>query len=140
MEKCTYCVQRIEEAKISQLRRSNNNGQGSGDITIPTDSFKVACQQVCPAEAIVFGNMNDPASKINAAKADERNYGVLAYLGTRPRTSYLGRVRNPNSAMPGAASIGHTSVFEEKPAKDGEKKPADHASNVKGLNLEKLTV
>jgi MoCo/4Fe-4S cofactor protein with predicted Tat translocation signal len=113
MEKCTYCVQRIEEAKISQLRRSNNGGAGSGDITLPTDSFKVACQQACPAEAIVFGNMNDAASKVTVAKADERNYGVLAYLGTRPRTSYLGRVRNPNPAMPGAANVGHTSVLPD---------------------------
>jgi molybdopterin-containing oxidoreductase family iron-sulfur binding subunit len=113
MEKCTYCVQRIEEAKISQLRRSNNDGAGSGDITLPTDSFKVACQQVCPAEAIVFGNLNDAASKVAIAKQDERGYGVLAYLGTRPRTTYLGRVRNPNPAMPGAQYIGHTSVFEE---------------------------
>ncbi len=113
MEKCTYCVQRIEEAKIGQLRRSNNDGAGSGDITLPTDSFKVACQQACPAEAIVFGNLNDPASKVAIAKADERGYGVLAYLGTRPRTTYLGRVRNPNPAMPGAQYIGHTSVFEE---------------------------
>jgi molybdopterin-containing oxidoreductase family iron-sulfur binding subunit len=109
MEKCTYCVQRIEEAKIDQLRKAN----GSGDITLPTDSFKVACQQVCPAEAIIFGNMNDPSSKVSVAKADERDYGVLAYLGTKPRTSYLGRVRNPNMAMPGAGHIGHTSVFEE---------------------------
>ena len=109
MEKCTYCVQRIEEAKIDQLRKAN----GSGDITLPTDSFKVACQQVCPAEAIVFGNMNDSNSKVSIAKADERGYGVLAYLGTKPRTSYLGRVRNPNMAMPGAEHIGHTSPFEE---------------------------
>jgi molybdopterin-containing oxidoreductase family iron-sulfur binding subunit len=113
MEKCTYCVQRIEEAKIAQLRRSNVDGAGSGDITLPTDSFKVACQQVCPAEAIVFGNMNDASSKVAISKQDERGYGVLAYLGTRPRTSYLGRVRNPNPAMPGAQYVGHTSVFEE---------------------------
>jgi molybdopterin-containing oxidoreductase family iron-sulfur binding subunit len=142
MEKCTYCVQRIEEAKISQLRRSNNNGEGSNDITLPTDSFKVACQQVCPAEAIVFGNMNDPASKVTIAKQDERDYGVLAYLGTRPRTSYLGRVRNPNPAMPGAQYIGHTSVFEEpapadaKPATD-KAGDATHTDAIK-LNLEKL--
>ncbi len=128
MEKCTYCVQRIEEAKINQLRHSNNNGEGSGDITLPTDSFKVACQQVCPAEAIVFGNMNDPNSKVTVAKADDRNYGVLAYLGTRPRTTYLGRVRNPNSAMPGAANIGHTSVFESDDSK-GADKPASGAYN-----------
>ncbi len=139
MEKCTYCVQRIEEAKIGQLRKSNENGAGSGDITLPTDSFKVACQQVCPAEAIVFGNMNDPNSKIVVAKADERNYGVLAYLGTRPRTTYLGRVRNPNMAMPGAANIGNTSIFIAPEKKEGDDKPAgsDHAST-NGLNLEKL--
>ena len=147
MEKCTYCVQRIEEAKISQLRRSNNSGAGSGDITLPTDSFKVACQQVCPAEAIVFGNLNDPNSKVTIAKADDRNYGVLAYLGTRPRTSYLGRVRNPNMAMPGAADIGHTSVFEEAAPNDPGTDPGastvapdangNHA-DANALNLEKL--
>jgi Fe-S-cluster-containing dehydrogenase component len=151
MEKCTYCVQRIEEAKITQLRHSNNSGEGSGDITLPTDSFKVACQQVCPAEAIVFGNMNDPNSKVTVAKADERGYGVLAYLGTRPRTTYLGRVRNPNSAMPGAQYIGHTSVFEEAAPDDkGAAAPAsgadnatptsangNHVESIK-LNLEKL--
>ena len=142
MEKCTYCVQRIEEAKITQLRKSNETGEGSGDITLPTDSFKVACQQVCPAEAIVFGNMNDANSKITVAKADERNYGVLAYLGTRPRTTYLGRVRNPNPAMPGAANIGHTSIFaapEKMVSPEGDAKPAgsDHAS-ANGLNLKTL--
>jgi molybdopterin-containing oxidoreductase family iron-sulfur binding subunit len=138
MEKCTYCVQRIEEAKIAQLRKSNENGAGSGDITLPTDGFKVACQQVCPAEAIVFGNLNDPNSKVTVAKQDERNYGVLAYLGTRPRTSYLGRVRNPNPAMPGAANIGHTSPFLEEEKKDGDKPAgADHAS-ANELNFKKL--
>jgi molybdopterin-containing oxidoreductase family iron-sulfur binding subunit len=128
MEKCTYCVQRIEEAKIAQLRKSNEMGAGSGDITLPTDGFKVACQQACPAEAITFGNLNDPQSKVSILKQDERNYGVLAYLGTRPRTSYLGRVRNPNMLMPGADHIGHTSQFEEEskgPEKNGADKPGD---------------
>src|SRR5208283_281386 len=107
--------------------------------------------QVCPAEAIVFGNLNDPASKVTIAKQDERGYGVLAYLGTRPRTSYLGRVRNPNPAMPGAQYIGHTSIFEG-PAPDakGGAAPAagadnaapngangNHVESIK-LNLEKL--
>ena len=84
-------------------------------------------------------------------EADERGYGLLAYLGTRPRTSYLGRVRNPNMAMPGAAAIGHTSVFhEEAPATDskgGSDKPAGAPttlneaghSRMNGLNQEKLT-
>jgi MoCo/4Fe-4S cofactor protein with predicted Tat translocation signal len=133
MEKCTYCIQRIEEAKIDQLRKSNNDGAGSGNIVLATDSFKVACQQACPAEAIVFGNLNDDNAKVSLLKQDERNYGVLAYLGVRPRTSYLGRVRNPNPAMPGAANVGHTSVIDE----DDAPKP-DHAS-AKKLNLEKLT-
>jgi molybdopterin-containing oxidoreductase family iron-sulfur binding subunit len=133
MEKCTYCIQRIEEAKIGQLRKSNNSGAGSGNITIATDSFKVACQQACPAEAIVFGNLNDDASKVTQLKKDDRNYGVLAYLGVRPRTSYLGRVRNPNAAMPGAANVGHTSVIEDDSDPNG-----NHAS-AKKLNLEKQT-
>jgi MoCo/4Fe-4S cofactor protein with predicted Tat translocation signal len=137
MEKCTYCVQRIEEAKITQLRHSNNSGEGSDAITLPTDSFKVACQQVCPAEAIVFGNLNDSNSKVAIAKLDERNYGVLAYLGTRPRTTYLGRVRNPNSAMPGAQYIGHTSIFEETAptdAKGGTAPAAGTGSPTSGAN------
>ena len=124
MEKCTYCVQRIEEAKITQIRRSNNNGAGSNNISLPTDGFQVACQQACPADGIVFGNLNDANSKVTIAKQDERNYGVLAYLGTRPRTSYLGRVRNPNPAMPGAQYIGHTSEFEESDNGGATDKPA----------------
>ena len=71
--------------------------------------------------------MNDPKSRVSALKQDERNYGVLAYLGTAPRTTYLGRVRNPNPAMPGAELIGHTSVFEEKSPgneENGADKPA----------------
>ena len=116
-------------------------GAGSGDITLPTDSFKVACQQACPAEAITFGNLNDPQSKVSILKQDERNYGVLAYLGTRPRTTYLGRVRNPNMSMPGADHIGHTSEFEEEskgPEKNGADKPDDKhadATTVKGASV-----
>ena len=154
MEKCTYCIQRIEEGKIAQLRRSNQNGDGSGDITLPTDSIKSACQQVCPAEAITFGNMNDPASKVSILKADDRNYGVLAYLGTRPRTSYLGRVRNPNPAIAGAQYIGHTSEFNSDegdssgdstqpaatPASSGADNtvPTGNHTDAKKLNLEEL--
>ena len=124
MEKCTYCVQRIEEAKINQLRHSNDDGRGSGNITLPRDSFTSACAQACPAEAIVFGNLNDPGSRVSRMKEDPRNYKVLAYLGTAPRTSYLARVRNPNPAMPGAEHIGHTSEFEQE-SPGGEKNGAD---------------
>jgi molybdopterin-containing oxidoreductase family iron-sulfur binding subunit len=141
MEKCTYCIQRLEEAKIAQFRRSNNNGEGSGDIVIPTDSIQVACQQACPADAITFGNLNDENSKVSILKKDDRNYGVLAYLDTRPRTSYLGRVRNPNPAMPDGKDVGHTSVFNEEPAdtKNNDKPPGGTESTTPPVNTPNAT-
>lgn len=105
MEKCTFCVQRIEEAKIKQLRVARD----SNNVKIPTDSFKVACQQACPTDAIVFGDMNDPKSKVVAMKAQDRDYRMLEYLNVKPRLSYQARLRNPNPKMPGAEKIGLTS-------------------------------
>jgi MoCo/4Fe-4S cofactor protein with predicted Tat translocation signal len=87
MEKCTYCVQRIQEAKI--LSQEQERSIRDGEIV-------TACQQACPAEAIVFGNINDPNSRVSKLKAQSRDYVLLADLNTRPRTSYLARVRNPN--------------------------------------------
>ena len=102
MEKCTFCIQRIEEAKIARSVKA-----GASDVTeTPLPVFKTACQQACPSESIVFGNINDPKSAVSQAKADPRTYSSLAYLNTRPRVTYMARIRNPNPAMPGADLVG----------------------------------
>ncbi len=114
IEKCTYCVQRLESAKILQKQVQRD----SKDFRVPTDTVKTACQQSCPADAIVFGDLADRNSAIvkikgftdekdpkNNVPENPRNYQVLKYIGTRPRTSYLARLRNPNQNMPGAENI-----------------------------------
>jgi MoCo/4Fe-4S cofactor protein with predicted Tat translocation signal len=95
MEKCTFCVQRVEQAKISQKVKAGN----SGDVMVRDGDVKTACQQVCPAEAISFGNMLDPESEVFKQKRNPRNYSVLGFLDTRPRVTYLARIRNPNPAV-----------------------------------------
>jgi len=110
MEKCTFCVQRIEEAKIATRAHVGASG---GDLRIPRDSFTSACAQACPHEAITFGDIKDPESKISKLKAADRNYRLLDYLNIKARTSYLARLRNPNPKMPDAANIGVASPAEK---------------------------
>lgn len=96
MEKCTFCVQRIEAAKINQRVEAKD----SGNVLVKDGVIKTACQQVCPTESIVFGDVADGTTEVSKLKALDRNYSVLGYLNTRPRVTYLARIRNPNPAMP----------------------------------------
>jgi len=90
MEKCTYCVQRITQHRIDSERE---------DRKIQDGELQTACQQSCPANAIIFGNINDPNSRVSQLKSGARNYGLLAELNTRPRTTYLAEIRNPNPEL-----------------------------------------
>ena len=99
MEKCSYCVQRINAARIEAEKESRKIRDGE---------VVTACQAVCPSQAIVFGDMNDPNSKIAQAKKSARNYGLLTDLGTKPRTTYLAKVTNPHQDLaPKAAPAAH---------------------------------
>jgi molybdopterin-containing oxidoreductase family iron-sulfur binding subunit len=100
MEKCTFCVQRINKARIEAKRE---------DRLIKDGEFQTACQSACPSQAIKFGNINDPQSTVSLSKQNPRDYGLLADIGTRPRTTYLAQLKNvhPNLAKPEAHTAEH---------------------------------
>jgi molybdopterin-containing oxidoreductase family iron-sulfur binding subunit len=95
MEKCTFCVQRINQARVDAKREERSIRDGE---------IMTACQAVCPADAIVFGDLNDAGSRVAKLKAQQRNYGLLEDLNTRPRTTYLAALRNPNPELEPAAA------------------------------------
>ena len=90
MEKCTYCVQRIERTRI--VARIENRTIGDGEL-------KTACQQVCPTDALIFGSLDDPKTQVSQRHADPRRFDVLHELDTRPRTAYLTSIKNPNPEL-----------------------------------------
>ncbi len=91
MEKCSYCVQRINHSRITAKRERRKIRDGE---------IQTACQQACPSDALLFGDINDQESRVAKAKSSPLNYGLLGdHLGTRPRTTYLARLRNPNPVL-----------------------------------------
>ena len=119
MEKCTFCVQRIQNAKI-HAKAQIRSGQRPGNVNepMPDGEVETACQQACPTEAIVFGDLADKNSRVSRLHDDRRSYALLPELYTKPRNRFLAKVRNPNKDLVAAA-----------PAKHGESKPTNPTSS-----------
>ena len=139
MEKCTYCVQRIQSAKIehkAKVRDTVENLEREKKIStldVPDGTIVAACEQACPANSITFGDISDPKSEVYRLKRQNRNYSLLGFLDTRPRTTYLAKLRNPNASMPDYFDIpntvteynikNHGDVFKKKEGKTNGKEP-----------------
>jgi molybdopterin-containing oxidoreductase family iron-sulfur binding subunit len=139
MEKCTYCVQRIQTAKIEQkvkVRDTVENLEREEKIStldVPDGTIVAACEQACPADCITFGDISDPKSEVYRLKRQNRNYSLLGFLDTRPRTTYLAKIRNPNASMPDYFDIPNTvteyedkhhgDIFKRKEGKTNGKEP-----------------
>ena len=108
MEKCTFCVQRIQNGKI-KAKAQIRSGQRAGAVgaPLPDGEIETACQMACPTEAIVFGDLSDAESRVSKLHADRRSYALLPGNYTKPRTRYLARVRNPNPKLEPAAASAH---------------------------------
>ncbi len=137
MEKCTYCVQRIENGKIRHKVKTAQAGDPA-DVKVPDGDIRTACQQVCPVEAIIFGDIKDEKSAVSEAKRREQDYQLLGYLNTRPRTSFLGKLRNPNPKMPDYSTlplsrIEHNRKSEPAAHEGGEEKKEGHSSTIGAL-------
>ncbi len=115
MEKCTFCIQRIEEAKISRLVEAGPTPKSA----TPISTFKVACQQACPNDSLVFGDIADPQSRVARLRDGERGYTMFKYLSAAPRVTYLARIRNPNPMMPGADRVGMANGPHERNENNG---------------------
>ena len=99
MEKCTYCVQRISEAKIDAKVRGNGLVPDLNDRGAKSKTIMTACQQTCPTGSIVFGDINNPKAQVSVNKTSPRNYLLLGELNNKPRTSYLAKIRNPHPKL-----------------------------------------
>jgi len=146
MEKCTYCVQRIQNGKIQWKAKMAREGRPS-EVVVKDGYIKVACQQSCPAGAIVFGNILDEHSEVSQAKRRSQDYALLGYLNVRPRTSYLGKLRNPNKRMPDYSELplsrieynnkaghapGHGAHGGHETHGEGHQAPASHSGGHEG--------
>jgi len=116
MEKCTYCTQRISAARIEAEKDQRKIADGE---------ILTACQSACPTNAIVFGDMNDPVSKVAKAKKDHRDYILLNELNTQPRTTYLAGLKNQNKEMPDYKPL-KVPKSHGTPTKTEGEKPAAH--------------
>lgn len=131
MEKCTYCLQRIQAGKIESRNESIQNG--APDTHVPDGRIQTACQQTCPTEAIVFGDLLDPEARVSrlhsnpkaeGTRPHPRAYALLSELNTRPRTAYLARIRNPHPLLAdlepyATAPIGHANGHHDTPGEHG---------------------